>query len=167
MEKGWSKHQRHWARHFTSVPKGFCRLFVLKLLGEKAMSGAELMNAIEERTNGQWRPSPGSIYPLLKWLADKELIEMESIRAGEKKYLLTDKGADFLEDASRFKQDILAKLHGQQSIIHEMFHDTERDEVDNLLEEIHLTANSKKEVSKEQVIAILSEAKHRLKECTK
>jgi len=44
------------------VPKGFLRYQVLRLLKEKPMSGSEIMSEIEEETDGNWRPSPGSIY---------------------------------------------------------------------------------------------------------
>ncbi|MBS7627233.1 PadR family transcriptional regulator, partial [Candidatus Bathyarchaeota archaeon] len=56
---------RHWLRHTAMVPKGFLRYKVLKLLKEKPMAGSEIMGVIEEQTGGYWRPSPGSIYPLL------------------------------------------------------------------------------------------------------
>ncbi|MCS7136732.1 MAG: PadR family transcriptional regulator, partial [Aigarchaeota archaeon] len=61
---------RHWLRHMAAVPKGFLRLQVLELLNEKPMSGSEIMSEVERRTNGCWRPSPGSVYPLLAWLQD-------------------------------------------------------------------------------------------------
>lgn len=163
MEERWSEHQRHWARHFTSVPKGFCRLFVLKLLRERPMSGAELMNTIEERTQGQWRPSPGSIYPILRWLDSKGLIKIESVTEGEKRYALTEKGQSFLEEAMRFKQEIMAKLHGQQSMIHEMFHDTEGDALDRLVEEVYTLIAEKRETSEEDVAEILRDARDRLR----
>ncbi len=37
---------RRWMRHTPSVPPGFLRFFVLKLLKEKPMSGSEIMVAI-------------------------------------------------------------------------------------------------------------------------
>jgi DNA-binding PadR family transcriptional regulator len=58
-------------RHTAAVPKGFLRYELLRLLNEKPMSGSEIMTEIEKSTNGYWKPSPGSTYPLLAWLQDK------------------------------------------------------------------------------------------------
>jgi len=88
---------RHWMRHMAMVPKGFLRYQVLKLLDEKPMSGSELMAEIEKQTEGRWRPSPGSIYPLLSWLQDKGYIkEADGQEAGVKRYALSDSGKALL-----------------------------------------------------------------------
>lgn len=57
-------------KHTAMVPKGFIRYQVLESLGENPMSGSEIIDEIESKTNGRWKPSPGSIYPLLAWLQD-------------------------------------------------------------------------------------------------
>ena len=81
------------------APKGFLRYRVLKLLNDKPMSGSEIMSEIENQTNGQWKPSPGSIYPLLAWLTEKGYIkETSEQEAGMKRYTLTDQGIVFLEE---------------------------------------------------------------------
>ncbi len=83
---------RHWMKHMAMVPKGFLRYKVLRLLDEKPMSGSEIMVEIERQTEGRWKPSPGSIYPLLSWLQDKGYIkEAAEQEAGIKRYALTDK----------------------------------------------------------------------------
>lgn len=99
---------RHLLRHTATVPKGFLRYQVLELLNEKPMSGSEIMNEIERRTNGCWRPSPGSVYPLLSWLQDNGYIrEVPAEEVGVKRYTLTDKGKLFLEEQRR----IFAQSH--------------------------------------------------------
>ena len=96
-----------WMRHMASVPKGFLRYYVLRLLNEKPMSGSELMNEIEKRTDGRWKPSPGSIYPLLAWLQDKGCTkEVPEQEAGIKRYLLTDQGKAFLEEHFKRKEEL-------------------------------------------------------------
>ena len=55
--------------------RGWLRPTVLKILEEKPMNSIEVMNAIQEMSNGWWRPSPGSIYPLLESLANESLIK--------------------------------------------------------------------------------------------
>jgi|YelNatPaOPRAMG01_1025707.scaffolds.fasta_scaffold38252_1 DNA-binding PadR family transcriptional regulator len=95
---------RHWLRHMAAVPKGFLRYQVLELLNEKPLSGSEIMNEIERRTNGCWKPSPGSVYPLLAWLQDNGYIrEVPAEESGVKRYTLTDKGKKLLEEQRKVR----------------------------------------------------------------
>jgi DNA-binding PadR family transcriptional regulator len=50
------------------------RMWVVSLLARAPKTGAEIMDAIEEMTQGWWRPSPGSIYPLMSALEQEGLI---------------------------------------------------------------------------------------------
>lgn len=98
---------KHWTRHMAMVPKGFLRYQVLKLLNEKPMSGSEIMSEIEKQTNGHWKPSPGSIYPLLAWLQDKGYIkEAAEQEPGTKRYTLTEQGKAFLEEHIKTRQEL-------------------------------------------------------------
>ncbi len=98
---------KHWMRHMASVPKGFLRYYVLRLLNEKPMSGSEIMNEIEKRTDGRWKPSPGSIYPLIAWLQDKGYTqEVPEQEAGIKRYILTDQGKAFLQEHVKRKEEL-------------------------------------------------------------
>jgi DNA-binding PadR family transcriptional regulator len=45
------------------------------MLYEGAKNGAELMDAIESMTRGRWRPSPGSVYPLLENMAEERIVK--------------------------------------------------------------------------------------------
>jgi DNA-binding PadR family transcriptional regulator len=100
-----------WMRHMAAVPKGFLRYYVLRLLNEKPMSGSEIMSEIEKRTDGHWRPSPGSIYPLLAWLQEKghskEVLQQEP---GVKRYTLTEQGKKFLEEHTQRKKELRKKI---------------------------------------------------------
>jgi len=98
---------RHWMRHMAMVPKGFLRYQVLKLLNEKPMSGSELMGEIERQTEGRWRPSPGSIYPLLSWLQDNGHIkEADGQEAGVKRYALTESGKALLAEHDKRREEM-------------------------------------------------------------
>ncbi|MEM1566691.1 MAG: PadR family transcriptional regulator [Candidatus Bathyarchaeia archaeon] len=95
---------RHWLRHVAAVPKGFLRFQVLELLSEKSMSGSEIINEIERRTGGWWKPSPGSVYPLLAWLQDNGYIrEVPAEETGVRRYTLTDKGKQLLEEQRKVR----------------------------------------------------------------
>jgi DNA-binding PadR family transcriptional regulator len=102
-----------WMRHMASVPKGYLKYNVMNLLNKKPMSGSELMSTIEEQTEGHWKPSPGSIYPLLAWLQDKGYTKMEdSQEQGIKRYSLTPEGKAFLEELVERKKEIQNKFGG-------------------------------------------------------
>ncbi|MEO0251444.1 MAG: PadR family transcriptional regulator, partial [candidate division WOR-3 bacterium] len=78
---------------------------VLQLLKEKPMSGSEIMDAIEKETHGFWKPSPGSIYPLLAWLQDKGYIkEVLGIESGMRRYTVTEQGLKLLEEQSKIRE---------------------------------------------------------------
>jgi DNA-binding PadR family transcriptional regulator len=91
-------------RHTAIVPKGFIRYHVLESLAEKPMSGSEIMDEIERRTNGRWKPSPGSIYPLLAWLQDNGYLkELPTNQNGLKRYELTQNGKSLLEEQRKIR----------------------------------------------------------------
>lgn len=96
---------RHWVKHVAAVPKGLLRYQVLELLNERPFSGSEIMDEIERRTCGVWRPSPGSVYPLLAWLHESGYIrEVPTEETGIKRYTLTDKGKQLLEEQRRIRE---------------------------------------------------------------
>src|SRR5947209_198457 len=67
---GWGPHRRGFGR----ARRGDVRLALLRLLAEAPRNGYQLIQAIEERSGGLWRPSPGSVYPTLAQLEDQGLI---------------------------------------------------------------------------------------------
>jgi DNA-binding PadR family transcriptional regulator len=92
------EHRKYWMKHTAMVPKGFIRYQVLESLSRKPMSGSEIISEIEKKTNGRWKPSPGSIYPLLSWLQDSGHIkDVPSDQSGMKRYELTGSGKALLE----------------------------------------------------------------------
>jgi DNA-binding PadR family transcriptional regulator len=76
--------------------RGDVRLAVLRLLAEGPSNGYQLMQAIEERSDGRWRPSPGSMYPTLAQLEDEGLIR--TVEGSNPKLIeITDAGSSHLE----------------------------------------------------------------------
>jgi len=101
---------KYWMRHMATVPKGFLRYRVLELLNEKPLSGSEIIHEMEKQTNGLWKPSPGSVYPLLAWLQDNEYIrELPAEESGIKRYTLTDKGKQLLEEQRKIRAQLRGK----------------------------------------------------------
>lgn len=80
------------------------------------MSGAEIMREMEDKTSMRWKPSPGSVYPLLSWLFDSGYTrELSDSEAGVRRYELTKEGKKFLEEEEqRRAQDKGARFFGPQ-----------------------------------------------------
>lgn len=95
----------------VGVPRGLLRFLVLKMISEKPMSGAEIAEQIEIQTGGRWKPSPGSLYPLLAWMLDKGFTK-EAPKCAEsfKRYMFTAKGSKFLTKQITLGQDFLCKM---------------------------------------------------------
>jgi DNA-binding PadR family transcriptional regulator len=71
--------------------RGDVRAALLMLLAEEPRNGYQLMQEIEERSSGNWRPSPGSVYPVLSQLEDEGLIRAVD-RDGTRLFEITDAG---------------------------------------------------------------------------
>jgi DNA-binding PadR family transcriptional regulator len=78
--------------------RGDVRVALLMLLAEEPRNGYQLMQAIEERSGGRWRPSPGSVYPTLSQLEDEGLIRSID-RDGQKLFEITDAGQEKVAEA--------------------------------------------------------------------
>ena len=90
-----------WGDWFGSPPpraeRGGVRYLVLDALSERPRHGYEVIQVIEERSGGSYRPSPGVIYPTLQML--EELGHARVVEQDNRKvYEITDAGrADLLE----------------------------------------------------------------------
>src|ERR1700753_3921652 len=74
------------------VRRGGVRAAALSLLAEGPRNGYQIIQEISERTDGVWRPSPGSVYPALQQLEDEGLIQPETGESGRKAVALTPDG---------------------------------------------------------------------------
>jgi len=61
------------------------------------MHGYQLIQEIDERTQGRWRPSPGAIYPALSALEDEGLVAIVS-ESGRKLATLTEAGGTYVTE---------------------------------------------------------------------
>ena len=84
---------RGFGRHGGKARRGDIRTAALLLLAEEPRNGYAIMQEIEERSNGVWRPSPGSVYPALAQLEDEGLIRSEE-SDGRKRFAITDAGRE-------------------------------------------------------------------------
>lgn len=142
-----SHHSRILTRRSVGVPKGFLIFLVLHLLKDRPSSGSELMDEIEGIT--KWRPSPGSIYPLLSKMRKMGVIvQVESVEPVLKRFALTEKG---LKEFERMKEE--------DAILMDRFKATRRiywTVIENLDEEIFQ--------ARDRLIAAISEVAPMVKE---
>ncbi len=73
------------------VSRGDVRIAILHLLAEEPMHGYQIMQELADRTDGLWRPSPGSVYPTLQQLEDEGLVKAEQSE-GKNVFALTEDG---------------------------------------------------------------------------
>jgi DNA-binding PadR family transcriptional regulator len=73
--------------------RGDVRAAALALLAERPMHGYEMIQELESRTGGVWRPSPGSLYPALQLLQDEGLVTADD-SSGKRLLTLTDAGRE-------------------------------------------------------------------------
>ncbi|OHV22492.1 PadR family transcriptional regulator [Parafrankia soli] len=78
------------------VARGDVREALLALLAEEPMHGYQMIGELASRSGGVWRPSPGSVYPVLSLLADEGLVRAEE-RDGRRVFHLTDAGRAHVE----------------------------------------------------------------------
>jgi DNA-binding PadR family transcriptional regulator len=78
--------------------RGDIRTAALLLLAEEPRNGYQIMQEVQERSDGVWRPSPGSVYPALQQLEDEGLIRSSEGSGGTGKvFELTDAGRAHVE----------------------------------------------------------------------
>ena len=98
------RHHGHYRRRI-GIPRGILRHVTLIMLKEKPMSGSEITEEIESYMD--WKPSPGSIYPLLSNLQEEELIKpSEDSDPTLKRFALTEKGEKEIEIHRHHDQEI-------------------------------------------------------------
>jgi DNA-binding PadR family transcriptional regulator len=77
--------------------RGDIRTAALLLLAEEPRNGYQIMQEVQERSEGVWSPSPGSVYPALAQLEDEGLIRTEESE-GRKLFTITDAGRKVVEE---------------------------------------------------------------------
>ena len=94
---------KEWTERVGSmVPRGFSRYYILQQLMENPHTGKEIIDSAVEASSGEWKPSPGLIYPLLGRLLDEGLIE----ESKNGKYQITDDGKRILTEMKNWKMNM-------------------------------------------------------------
>jgi DNA-binding PadR family transcriptional regulator len=91
--------------HPQGAPRGLLLHYMLRKIGKQPCYGYEILQDIDSKTSGAWRPGAGSVYPILKKLVANGYIRVEEGAKGadRKVYSITDKGIESLrEDEKMF-----------------------------------------------------------------
>jgi DNA-binding PadR family transcriptional regulator len=76
---------------WSRARRGDVRSAILLVLADEPMHGYQIMQRLEEKSGGAWRPSPGSVYPTLQLLEDQGIIKGEEAE-GRRVFALTEAG---------------------------------------------------------------------------
>jgi DNA-binding PadR family transcriptional regulator len=102
---------------FHGLVRGALPWYLLSLLRDGPLHGIQMIHAMEEMSGGTWKPSPGSVYPVLQRLDKDGLItgKLERTRAAPKRvYRLTAKGRSALP---QMQEQLLGELRAAREII--------------------------------------------------
>lgn len=102
--------------------RGDVRGALLLLIADQPRHGYELMQAIGDRTAGQWQPSPGSIYPALAALQDEGMVRLEADDSNRGVAHLTEAGQEYVDAHKADLEAIWDSVRGSDT--RQLFHAT-------------------------------------------
>lgn len=84
-------HDHHHGRRGGRARRGESKFLLMDALRDGPKHGYEIIKSLEERSGGQYAPSPGVVYPNLQFLAEAGLVRAE--QDGDRRvFHLTDAG---------------------------------------------------------------------------
>jgi DNA-binding PadR family transcriptional regulator len=94
----------------------------LHKIASKPSHGYEILQEIEDRTKGAWRPGPGSTYPILKKLVQEGMIKADSSAREDARriYHITPRGIEQLKAAKQMLADYGQRWEGLRGLISEL-----------------------------------------------
>jgi DNA-binding PadR family transcriptional regulator len=91
--------------------RGVVRYLVLDAIEKEPRHGYQIMQAITEKSGGQYKPSPGVIYPTLQMLDESGHVRA-SEQEGRRTYAITSEGKDDLAEHREDVDDFYAQSGG-------------------------------------------------------
>jgi DNA-binding PadR family transcriptional regulator len=114
-------------KHGTGEITGL-EILVLKIINHNSgITGYDIIQKIASKPRGLWRGTAGSIYPILKSLAEKELVRIEKIvdtKRIKKGYHITTEGKNVLKNA--LSNNIYPSMHSFMDSIFTLIGDLPR-----------------------------------------
>ncbi len=102
------------------IRSGQLKFYILKLLLKERYTGYGLMKAIKEET-GFWKPSTGSLYPLLNTMKEQGLITEVEEPGGGKRWEITSKGRRVYTEATEAKRKLFQNIRESMLVFAKAF----------------------------------------------
>jgi len=115
--------------------KNQLKIIVLKKLEKENLSGYDLIKKIHSET-GSWKPSFGSMYPLLKELNKNKLVTFKVLNR-KKLYSITSSGKKALNDAILASQNMVDVMGKQFALMENICSIDERKKFQEFINKIH------------------------------
>ncbi|ABS83766.1 predicted transcription regulator [Bacillus phage 0305phi8-36] len=116
----------------------FLTIYILHLLTRKErLYGKEIINEIENRFAGEWKPSHGLVYPILRELEAEGLVKGHWIGESSKKtirtYSITKKGkAAYIEEKEKHKDAFSKSFFMMETLLGDLYTDFEMIDIEDL-----------------------------------
>lgn len=134
--------------------RGNVRAALLALLAEQSMHGYEMIQELENRTGGVWRPSPGSVYPTLQMLEDEGLVTSEE-KSGKRLFVLTEAGRGAVAEQAVPPWEEVAEEAGEHAL-------HAREAVGQLMGALHQVMAVGSEEQKTRALEVITDTRRRL-----
>ena len=102
--------------------RSLINLYVLHSLHREPKTGYDLLREIEDMTRGEWVPSKGTLYPMLRQLTEEGLIAPQETGARAKTiYALTEEGETTLAELKKHRHQSRENFQLLRTIHSEIF----------------------------------------------
>ncbi|HEX6281075.1 MAG TPA: PadR family transcriptional regulator [Nitrososphaera sp.] len=104
------------------APRGLLIHYILHKIASKPSHGYEILQDIEDRTEGAWRPGAGATYPILKKLVQEGMIKADSSTREDARrvYHVTPRGIEQLKAAKQTLADYGHRWQDLRGLISEL-----------------------------------------------
>ncbi|MFF5260247.1 PadR family transcriptional regulator [Actinomadura viridis] len=134
--------------------RGNVRAALLALLAERPMHGYEMIQELDERTGGVWRPSPGSVYPTLQMLEDEGRVTSEE-QGGKRLFSLSEAGREEAAGQDAAPWEEVTEAAGENAL-------RGREAVGQLMGALHQVMSVGSESQKTRALEVVNDARRRL-----
>src|SRR5207245_8537195 len=94
------------------VARGVRIYWIVARIDARPTHGYEILNEIDTKADGAWRPGPGSVYPILGKLRKAGLIEADRIsgKADQRRYRITREGLAQIEESKETFRTMMRRM---------------------------------------------------------
>ncbi|MCY0860166.1 MAG: PadR family transcriptional regulator [Sulfolobaceae archaeon] len=100
--------------------KGILKALVLEALNDGPKSPYEIIKYISVKFNNLYKPSTGSIYPVLRTLSSEGLVKIDNSDIMRKKYMLTSKGIEKYSEVKKSLEEFFSQTSPYRDILNEL-----------------------------------------------